>query len=424
MQEAAHSRPGQDPAAAAPFVERRADPNLRRLRSPTPRVALLLFAALVVGFVLYLGRDALSPFVVGLLLVYLLDPPVERLRRIGVPRAVAVLLVYTVLATAVVTVLVLTIPPLVSQIGQFFGDTPKLAALVRDQVNRLHDIYLSLSISADLRATIDQALAQFGKGTTISPADVLPVFNSLAGFIASTFGYLIIPVWVFYLLKDRPNLTRAFDQSLPAEWRADAWGVIHVAEQVFGQWVRGQLVLGTTVALATFIGLEFLGATVDPVFTQFALFLAILAGLLELLPIIGPIIAAIPLVLLGATASFQATVAAFLLALVIQQLENYLLVPKIQGDAVRLHPSAVMFALIVGGAIAGLLGAILALPIAATGRDIYRYLFRRLSPREGDSLEIWPDASFSVGRADPSEGEPGSRSGAVEPATVPASGSR
>ena len=424
MQEAAHSRQGEGPAPAAPFVERRVDPNLRRLRSPTPRVALLLFAALVMAFVLYLGRDALSPFVVGLLLVYLLDPPVERLRRVGIPRALAVLVVYAVMAAVVVTVLILTIPPLVTQIAQFFGDTPKLAALVQDQVRRLHDFYLSLKMPAELRATIDQALGQFGKGTTISPADVLPVFNSLAGFVASTFGYVIIPVWVFYLLKDRPSLTRAFDRSLPPEWRADAWGVIHVAETVFGQWVRGQIVLGTTVALATFIGLEFLGVAVDPVFTQFALFLAILAGLLELLPIIGPIIAAVPLVLLGATASFQATIAALLLAFVIQQLENYFLVPKIQGDAVRLHPSAVMFALILGGAIAGLLGAILALPIAATGRDIFRYLFRRLSPRDGDSLEMWPGADFNVGRADPDPGSTSTRGAGVEPGSLPASGGR
>jgi predicted PurR-regulated permease PerM len=105
------------------------------------------------------------------------------------------------------------------------------------------------------------------------------------------------------------------------------------------------------------------------------------AGLLELLPIIGPIIAAIPAVLLAATAGLEATVAALLLYVLIQQVENNVLVPKIQGDAVDLHPSAVMLALIVGGAIGGLLGAILALPVTAAGRDVFRYLFRRVSPQ-------------------------------------------
>ncbi|HYC06741.1 MAG TPA: AI-2E family transporter, partial [Candidatus Binatia bacterium] len=275
---------------------------------------------------------------------------------------------------------------------------PKLSALVSDTIAKVRQAYESLDIPPDIREAIDRLLATFGQEASVNPGVVVPVFNSVAGFVASTFGFLVIPVWIFYLLKDRPSLTHAFDQSLPPEWRRDTWAVIRIAERVFGQWVRGQLVLGTTVAVATFIGLEILGIFVDPVFSQFALFLAILAGLLELLPIIGPIIAAVPLVLLGATASIQAALAALLLAIAIQQLENYFLVPKIQGDAVRMHPSAVMFCLIVGAAIGGLLGAILALPLAATSRDIYRYLFRRLSPRSdgrppgaAESLPAWPE---------------------------------
>ena len=86
------------------------------------------------------------------------------------------------------------------------------------------------------------------------------------------------------------------------------------------------------------------------------------------------------LVLLALTAGLDAALAALVLYLLVQQLENNLLVPKIQGDAVELHPSAVMFSLVVGGAIAGLLGAILALPVTAAGRNVFRYLFRRLTP--------------------------------------------
>jgi predicted PurR-regulated permease PerM len=148
---------------------------------------------------------------------------------------------------------------------------------------------------------------------------------------------------------------------------------------VFEQWVRGQLFLGVAVGVATFAGLMLLGATVDPIFSRFALLLSLVAGVLELLPIIGPIIAAIPAILLAATAGPQQALAALVLYTVVQQLENNILVPKIQGDAVELHPGAVMFALVMGGAIYGLLGAILALPITAAGRDVYRYLFRRLS---------------------------------------------
>ena len=160
----------------------------------------------------------------------------------------------------------------------------------------------------------------------------------------------------------------------------DVWAMLRTVQRVFGQWVRGQLLLGVTVGVMTFIGLMILSVVVDPIFGRFAILLSVTAGILELVPIIGPIIAAVPAVLLAATAGLEAVIAALVLYTLVQQLENNLLVPKIQGDAVELHPALVIFAIIVGGALAGLLGAILALPITSAARDIVRYLFRRLSP--------------------------------------------
>jgi hypothetical protein len=134
----------------------------------------------------------------------------------------------------------------------------------------------------------------------------------------------------------------------------------------------------------------------------------VIAGLLELLPIIGPIIAAVPAILIGATVGVEAAGAAFLLYLAIQQIENNVLVPKIQGDATELHPSAVILALVVGGAVAGLLGAILALPVAAAARDVYRYLFARLSV-PGEPRSPTPGS-------EPSRGDP---EASAEPTSLP-----
>ena len=376
--------------------------DARRLQSPTPRVGLVLAAAAVIGFVLYLGRDALSPFIVGLLLVYLLDPPVEWLGRIGFPRTIAVLAVYGIVLLVVVEAVNLTLPPLVDQASRFVKDLPSLVHALDLQLRSLTEVYRGLDLPPALRTAIDRALADASKNAgQFDPGVLVPVFGSVFGLILSIFGYLIIPVWVFYLLKDRPSLTAAFDRSLPAEWRSDVWAIFGIVRDVFGQWVRGQLILSVTVGVATYVGLLLLNSLVDPVFGRFAVLLAILAGLLELLPIIGPILAAVPLVLLAATASGEAMISAIVLAFVIQQLENYLLVPKIQGDAVRLHPSAVMFALIMGAAIAGLLGAILSLPVTAAARDLYRYLFRRLSivPERAPVARAAAESSAAEGAA-------------------------
>jgi predicted PurR-regulated permease PerM len=361
--------PGGSPDA--PFRERRQ--GEARLRPPTLRVALVLFAAVVVAFLLYQGREALSPFVVGLLLVYLLDPLVEWLAHRRVPRWAAILIVYAIVVFVIVQALSFMLRPLVDQIRSFADDLPGLLA-------NLDRLYHDLNLPPAIRESIDDGLARLTAGGGIDIGVLLPVVNVTAGFVSSIFGYLIIPVWAFYLLKDRHELTVAVDRSLPPEWRADVWAIARIVERVFSQWIRAQLFLGLTVGVATFAGLLILNATVDPIFGRFALLLAVIAGVFELLPIIGPILAAIPAVLLAMTAGPQAAIAALVLYLLVQQLENNLLVPKIQGDAVELHPSAVMFTLVVGGAIAGLLGAILALPITAAGRNVFRYLFRRLSP--------------------------------------------
>ena len=390
----AEASPDPDAAAGAPRDEApTAKGPIERIRPPTPRVGLVIVAAIVIGIALYLGREALSPFVVGLLIVYLLDPPVERLARVGVPRWLAVLIVYVLVVFVVIEVLSLTLRPLVEQVTQVVADLPTLAGQLDAQLQRLSEFYRGLDLPPQLRDAIDGWLADLAAGGGgIDIGVLLPVVDVTAGLVSAMFGYLIIPVWAFYLIKDRPQLIENFDRTLPDEWRHDVHAVARIAERVFGQWVRGQVFLGVSVGVFTFAGLLLLAQLIDPVFGSYALLLAIIAGLFELLPIIGPILAAIPAVLLAATAGPEAALAALLLYTLVQQVENNLLVPKIQGDAVRLHPSAVMLALIVGGAIAGLLGAILALPITATARDIYRYLFHRFSDDAEGADRVAADA--------------------------------
>jgi predicted PurR-regulated permease PerM len=367
----------------------------RRLPPLSPRVALLVGAAIVLGIVLNAGREALGPFIVGLLVVYLLAPPIERLARLGLPRWISILLVYVAATVLVVEALNLMLRPLVDQIRQFAADLPSLVERFRLQLEQAGAFYRGLQLPPAIRDAVDEWLARLAAGDIgFDPSVLLPVLQATTGVVATIFGFLIIPVWAFYLLKDRPSLVRSFEASLPPEWEPDIHAVAGIVGRVFSSWIRGQVLLGVTVGVATFLGLLALGAAVDPIFSRFAVLLAVIAGVLELLPIIGPIIAAVPAILIAATAGLEAAGAAFLLYLAVQQVENNLLVPKIQGDATSLHPSAVMFALVIGGAVAGLLGAILALPVTAAARDVYRYLFARLSVPPGPLPTAGaPDAS-------------------------------
>ena len=337
-----------------------------------------------------MARDSVRPFVVGLLFVYLLDPPVRWLARRGVRRTLAILIVYVVGILVLVEFVNLTLTPLVNEVVRFVADFPKLAKDLDSQLQRLGEFYARLQLPAAIRDWIDSAISGIGEGggggAGLDLTFLLPLLTGAGSLLGAVFGYVILPVWVAYLLKDKVVLVSTFDRSIPATWRFDVWAIIKTVERIFGQWVRGQLILGFAVGILTFIGLMILSQLVDPIFGRYAVLLSIIAGVLELVPIIGPIISAVPAVLLAATAGPAAVIAALLLYTLVQQVENNFLVPKIQGNAVELHPAAVMFAIIIGGALAGLLGAILALPMAAAFRDVVRYLFRRLSPDEPEAL--------------------------------------
>lgn len=372
----------------APFVRAAPEGQPTRFEPLSPRVAVLAVAAIVVALLLFIAQDSVRPFVVGLLAVYLLDIPVRWLGRIGIRRPLAILLVYALTVALFVGFLALTITPLVNELLRFIEDLPRLAEQLNARILDLSKVYSRLEIPPGIRAWVDELLAGIGQGggSGIDLSFLLPLLGGAGSLIGALFGYVLLPVWVFYLLKDRPSLVAGFERSVPATWRFDTLVVLRTVERVFGQWVRAQLVLGVSVALLTYVGLLVLNGQVDPIFGRYALLLATIAGVLELLPIIGPIIAAIPAVLLAATAGFEPLIASLILYTLVQQLENNFLVPKIQGDAVEMHPAAVMFAIIIGGALGGLLGAILALPVAASGRDVVRYLFRRSEPDDPAAL--------------------------------------
>jgi predicted PurR-regulated permease PerM len=374
----------------------------RRMPAPTSRVALTIAAGAVIALVTVLAASAIKPFVLGVLLVYLLAPLVERLARAGIPRGLAVLLVFAAVVVVVSVTLAVAMAPLITQIRLFFTDLPDLVAELRRSFTQFYD---GLHLAPVVRDAIDNAITRAGSG--IGGIDIgaiaSPLVNSIVGVLSTITAYAILPAWLFFVLKDRRRLADSLEASLPSAWRGDVFALFAIVDRVFGNWVRGLLVLGGSVGVLTFAGLTVLSFWVDPVFGRYAILLAIVAGLLELVPFIGPVIAAIPTVLIGLTAGPGGFLAALALWSVIQLLENNVLVPKIQGDAVELHPSAVLIALVVGAAIGGVIGAIVSLPIAAASRDMFRYAFHRVGDPAGSVDEslarISPALRASVRRS-------------------------
>ena len=338
------------------------------------------FSIGIMALVLWEARGALPVFGIAIALAFLLDPPVTALNhRFGVPRLAGILLVYVVVLVAVVGLGFLLVPPLFDQLRRFLEDLPNLASQLIAWEQAVVDWLTGLPLPEPIRKALD-AVIQSGQQAVISMLEAIvgPLLSIVARTASFVVGLVVVPVWLAYVLKDRERLPNGVLGLLPVNWRPDGRNTMDITAGVIGRWIRGQLLLGAVIFGATLIGLLVLSAIGFSEFADFAILLALVAGILELVPIIGPIISAIPAVLIGASISPAAAVAAIALYTVIQQLENHLIVPKVMGDAVDLHPAVVIFALIVGASLFGIWGAILAAPVVSLLRDMYRYLFRRL----------------------------------------------
>ncbi len=363
------------------------EPLIPRIRvTPRQRARLVLvgLALLVVWWLLNQSWDALGPFIIALVLGYLMLPLVDRLSRF-LPRTVAILAVYAVFIGAVWAFIAWLAPVVSHQTGELFKQAPRYSEQAQEWGRDAMAWYHSLPISDDVRQSIENGLRNsmgaIGSAVQNGALNALRAVSRAMGFIV---GLLIIPFWLFYTLKDKERGINAFNNMLPPAWRTDVWRVVRIINGVLSSYIRGQLLLGLIVGVASFIGMLIVGA-------PYPIILAIISGITEIIPVVGPILGAIPGLILAAfhPEGWVMVLKVLAVYVLVQQLENNLLVPKVQGDSVKLHPSIIMVALVVGSQVGGLFGLIIAVPVAAILRDVYLYLYRRFSegysPREAEA---------------------------------------
>ena len=350
------------------------------------RVFLVLGAVAAIAWVVYIVRGALFPFLLGAVIAYLISPLVERLaviqpwyaRRPETARGISVIVIYGVVTAAAVVAGLLFIPELVDQVDQLIRDVPDLATTAQDRFNtwgeRYHD-----KVPADLRIRIDDALKNAGNEVSkviesVAKRSLNVVFSTLSALL----GFISVPFFVFYALKDRDRAFGRFYTWFPENLQPDVRECVRIANRVIGAYVRAQLFLALVIFIGTYIGLRLMGV-------EFALGLAFIAGLTEMIPIIGPLIGFVPafIVVLATEPEHWWWVVLFYLG--VQSAENYFLVPRVHGESVNMHPALVLVLLAVGGALWGLWGVVVIVPLAAAARDVFTYVLRRLREAETDA---------------------------------------
>ncbi|PJF48034.1 MAG: AI-2E family transporter [Candidatus Thermofonsia Clade 3 bacterium] len=364
----------------------------------TARVILVgLTISLIVGLIIVAG-SALAPFLIGSVLVYLLLPAVNALDR-WMPRWAAILLLYVAGLLVVITLLILLVPSLISQ-------TIRLTINVArpDQLEQLMAqivVWYQTNVPREFQSPLEQILraslpgiqANLSTLATTTATFLLGQIRQVFSWLSFVVGLLIVPIWAFYVLNDVRKVRLFINRQLHYRIRADFWNVWSILDRALSAYVRGQLLLALIIGIAAAVSLLVInlapGMKVD-----YILPLALWAGIAELVPMIGATLGAIPAVIVtlfvGGLPSALAVLIAFT---IIQLVENNLLVPRVIGDSVGVHPAILIIMLVIFGKLFGLLGVIVAAPATAAARDLYRYAYHRLSnrsPAEARALVLSP----------------------------------
>jgi len=365
-------------------------PHERELESPTPiggvtvsagsldpkrrrrylQIAFGVASLIVAIAVLYLLRDFLGAFVLGAAIAFLIQPAVMRLHAAGIPRVVAIVVVFVGIIVVLAGLILLIVPLAVSEVGQLQLQLPGLAQAAQDRFNSLQPVRV-FGIDVDLKGVTESInshlreylFGQFGNAVTI-------------GLTALTIALQILLMFVvaFLLSLEAPAVRRDLRRIVPSDYRSDFDQIWRRVRKMLYAYVRGQLIIAGLIGICSGVACAAIGLP-DPVA------LGLIAGVTALIPYLGPFIGAVPAILVGLS---QEPGTALLIALLYLLISNVILnfvYPKVMGDAVKLPPVLVIVALIAGFSWGGILGMFVAVPVAASLRILFEHVYPRLYER-------------------------------------------
>ena len=351
---------------------------------------LIAVAAFGILYALYLARSALFPFIVSLIVADLLYPFVRSVEsrlpfRESHPNAArvgTVLVIYVLFVAGMAAVIAVTIPPLVTQGRQFASDIPQIYESARATLEIMsQDLETRFGVTEEIREQVDGWIASAGGAlANAARATLARILRGASNVLTLLIGLLVVPFVLFYLLRDSERLREGFIRVIPPEGRAHTRNVLGIVHRVVRAYVRAQLLSALIVGVMVFIGLTMLDM-------PFAATLGLLAGIFGLIPIIGPIIGAVPGVLVSLAVSPDQIIWVIVVYTAVQLIENNLLSPRIHGNAVRLHPVLIMAILVIASQLMGLWGVLIGVPLTAVLRDVFVYFHREWSAKEGEGGE-------------------------------------
>lgn len=377
------SAPGAEPGTTTAVVmpaDSDAVPRFQSLKLPSAPFWVLLVGGSIGLIVLGLAASALLVFAIGTALSFFLVPVVNWLQSKGMPRVgAAILVVITLVIVSIVGLLVVSFI-IVEQGVAFAKAFPSYVEEIRTGLESL-----------DLPAWLHDTLTAIGSALSTVAAElsvstlVIGVVQGLLGMLGLLFSFMLLPFFLFYLLKDQPNMSANFYRNVPLPWKADVDRILTIMSSNIAHFFKAELLVGSIMFVIVSVGMVVIGTLIPgaEILVTFALLLGLIAFVMELLPQIGPILSYIPALILSLTVGPEAVIVVSIFYFVIFNIEGSILVPTFEGKMISFSGASVLVFITIGFALAGLIGAIVALPVAAISRDVFSLFFRRAQELAG-----------------------------------------
>lgn len=302
------------------------------------------------------------PFLISGFITYLLHPVIEKLHRTGVPRSISILIIYFLFFGIIGYGFYRGVPVLVNQLRDLSENIPQFSSTYNKWMDSVHD--QTNQWPDGIHERIDIMFQQTEEWLALT---VDKLINSLR----SIFDYLLliatIPFLVFYMLKDYDQIKKAAWYITPRKWRNEAIRFLKDINRSLGNYIRGQLLICLITGSIAFLSLWFFKV-------KYPLILGLLIGITNIIPYFGPIIGAVPALIIAATMSAKTVIIVIMIILLLQFIEGNILGPLIVGRSLHMHEIIIMLALLAGGKIGGVVGLMLAVPIVVILREMIVHL--------------------------------------------------
>jgi predicted PurR-regulated permease PerM len=329
----------------------------------------VLFVLGVAWFLIQI-RPILLILLLGIILATAVEPLVTRLRRFGLTRGQGILTVYAGIIAALAGTLYFIMPPLIGQAVDLYNDIPNILDNLEAQaLASNNDFIRTTGVRSINRAEI--AYQEYRTSPPIEGSTAIMFVTSIGGFLFTVFSVMIV---AFYWMTEKSIIKRVVLDLFPLDRRDRAHAVWDEIEVKLGGWTRGQIILCTIIGVASAVAYRIIGL-------DFWLALGIWAGLTELIPFIGPFLGGAAATVVALTESWQTAIIVIIVVFVIQQLEGAVLIPRVMRGTVGMTPLSVILAVFIGGTIMGILGAIIAIPIAAAVQVLIQTLLSARAER-------------------------------------------